>query len=148
MSWLYRSPPWGGGDSPLRYTPRRGDTLVTVADRFNVSVEDLRRWNDLPGGTLRVGHAMYVAEPVRLAPAGRSRGRSGSSRKRSKGGSRAEAASSAKRDGKSSSKSSPHTTSKPKKQLREIQTHKINLICIHDKLPLEKECLYSVGALV
>ena len=27
---------------PQRYTTRRGDTLVTVADRFNLSVEDLR----------------------------------------------------------------------------------------------------------
>ena len=26
-----------------RYTVRRGDTLVTVADRFSVSVEQLRR---------------------------------------------------------------------------------------------------------
>jgi membrane-bound lytic murein transglycosylase D len=69
--------PVGGGDNPLRYTPRRGDTLVTVADRFNVSVEDLRRWNNLSSGTLRVGHAMYVAEPVRLAPSQRTRGRGG-----------------------------------------------------------------------
>ncbi len=35
------------GASPQRYTARRGDTLVTVADRFNVSVDELRRWNQL-----------------------------------------------------------------------------------------------------
>ena len=71
----------GGGDSPLRYTPRRGDTLITVADRFNVTVEDLRRWNNLADGTLHAGHAMYVAEPVRLAPSARTRGRSAGGRK-------------------------------------------------------------------
>ncbi|HEY5056358.1 MAG TPA: transglycosylase SLT domain-containing protein, partial [Acidobacteriaceae bacterium] len=32
---------------PLHYTTRAGDTLVTIADRFNISVEDLRRWNHL-----------------------------------------------------------------------------------------------------
>ena len=52
-----------------RYTMRRGDTLVTVADRFNVSVEQLRDWNS--SSNLRPGRTLYVAEPVRLAPAAR-----------------------------------------------------------------------------
>src|SRR5271170_2152880 len=30
-----------------RYTAKKGDTLVTVADRFNVSVDELRSWNHL-----------------------------------------------------------------------------------------------------
>ena len=29
------------------YTTRRGDTLVSVADRFGVSLDQLRRWNKL-----------------------------------------------------------------------------------------------------
>ena len=74
-----------GGANPLRYTPRRGDTLVTVADRFNVTVDELRRWNNLRSGSLSLGHAMYVAEPVRLAPSARTRGRGRSSRRGSKG---------------------------------------------------------------
>ncbi len=61
------------GSHPLQYTPRRGDTLVTVADRFNVSTDDLRQWNHFRSATLPVGHRIYVAEPVRLAPAGRGR---------------------------------------------------------------------------
>ena len=52
-----------------RYTVRRGDTLVTVADRFGVTVEQLREWN--AGARLTVGHSIYVAEPVRLAPSAR-----------------------------------------------------------------------------
>ncbi len=62
----------GSGAHPLQYTPRRGDTLVTVADRFNVSTEDLRQWNHLGSSTLPL-RRIYVAEPVRLAPAGRGR---------------------------------------------------------------------------
>jgi membrane-bound lytic murein transglycosylase D len=50
-----------------RYTARKGDTLVTVADRFNVSVDDLRGWNHLKGAALTPGHTLYVSEPARVA---------------------------------------------------------------------------------
>ena len=47
------------------YIARRGDTLVTIADRFGVSLAELRRWNDIPSG-IRVipGRRLRVAEPV------------------------------------------------------------------------------------
>lgn len=54
-----------------RYRTRRGDTLVTVADRFGVSMEDLRAWNHLSSNRLAPGRTLYVAEPVRLAPTSR-----------------------------------------------------------------------------
>jgi membrane-bound lytic murein transglycosylase D len=54
---------------PLHYVTRVGDTLVTVADRFNVSVEDLRRWNHLKSSAIRPHRSLDVSEPVRLAPA-------------------------------------------------------------------------------
>ena len=60
---------------PQLYTVRYGDTLVTVADRFNVSVEELRRWNHLSSSVVKPGHALHVAEPVKLAPATHVRGR-------------------------------------------------------------------------
>ena len=63
------------GAHPQRYTVRRGDTLVTVADRFNVSVEQLRRWNHLSSNAVRPGRLLAVAEPVKLAPGTRVRGR-------------------------------------------------------------------------
>lgn len=71
--------------SQQRYTVRRNDTLVTIADRFNVTVEQLRTWNHLTASRVTAGRTLYVAEPVRLAVASRavrtrgSRGR-GSSR--------------------------------------------------------------------
>jgi membrane-bound lytic murein transglycosylase D len=47
------------------YTVRRGDTLVTIADRFGVSLSQLRRWNNIPSG-IRVdpGRRLRVAEPA------------------------------------------------------------------------------------
>ena len=47
------------------YTVRRGDTLVTIADRFGVSLAQLRRWNRISSG-IRVapGRRLRVAEPV------------------------------------------------------------------------------------
>jgi len=50
-----------------RYVARKGDTLVTVADRFNVSVEQLRSWNHLRGTAIVPGHSLYVSEPARIA---------------------------------------------------------------------------------
>ncbi len=82
--------------NPQRYTVRRGDTLITVADRFNVSVEELRTWNRLGSASLKPGRMVYVAEPIRLAPSARARGRSGRGRR---------GASSAARSGSASSRS-------------------------------------------
>ena len=65
---------------PQRYKVRRGDTVITVADRFGVSVEQLRRWNHLSSNAVRTGHVLRVSEPVKLAP--RTRLRSSSSRRR------------------------------------------------------------------
>lgn len=59
-----------------RYTLRRSDTLVTVADRFGVTVEQLREWNHLTSSRVAPGRSLYVSEPIRLAPTSRAaRGR-------------------------------------------------------------------------
>jgi len=59
------------------YTARKGDTLVTIADRFGVSLAQLRRWNKLTGTGVKVeaGRKLVVAESA-TAP------RASSSRKR------------------------------------------------------------------
>lgn len=48
-----------------RYRIRRGDTLISIADRFGVTTRDLRRWNHLHSNRIRAGQHLYVAEPVR-----------------------------------------------------------------------------------
>lgn len=35
---------------PVHYTVRKGDSLSRIANRFNVTVADLRKWNTLPKG--------------------------------------------------------------------------------------------------
>jgi len=52
------------------YTVRRGDTLVTIADRFGVSLSQLRRWNSIPSGIhVDPGRRLRVAEPVTIRTA-------------------------------------------------------------------------------
>lgn len=52
----------------MLYTVRRGDTLVSIADRFGVSLEQLRRWNHIRSGTkVPVGRRLHVAEPATTA---------------------------------------------------------------------------------
>ncbi len=53
---------------PQRYTVRRGDSLITVADRFGVSVDELRRWNHLSSNLVKPGSSLAVVQPVKLAP--------------------------------------------------------------------------------
>jgi membrane-bound lytic murein transglycosylase D len=48
------------------YRVEHGDTLVTVADRFNVTVQQLRRWNHLNTARLEPGRRLYVAEPAQV----------------------------------------------------------------------------------
>jgi membrane-bound lytic murein transglycosylase D len=61
----------------LLYTTRRGDTLVSIADRFGVSLTQLRRWNHLSGYKVAPGKRLRIAEPARVV-----RTRSTSSRAR------------------------------------------------------------------
>jgi membrane-bound lytic murein transglycosylase D len=98
--------------SPQRYTIRRGDTLVSIADRFNISLEDLRRWNTINAATFRAGRSLNVAEPVRLAPSMRSRTAVARSRVRSldRGYGRASARGSARSTTRGRALGSPGTT--------------------------------------
>lgn len=50
------------------YRARRGDTLVTIADRFGVSLASLRHWNRLTGNSVKAGARIRVSEPSHTAP--------------------------------------------------------------------------------
>jgi membrane-bound lytic murein transglycosylase D len=58
---------------PLLYTARRGDTLVTIADRFGVSLTQLRNWNKMNGVKIEPGRRLHIAEPGGTAYSSRSR---------------------------------------------------------------------------
>jgi membrane-bound lytic murein transglycosylase D len=58
------------------YTVRRGDTLVTIADRFGVSLSQLRSWNGIPSGVrVAAGRRLHVAEPATTGTSSRHRRR-------------------------------------------------------------------------
>lgn len=47
------------------WTVQRGDTLSEIAARHDVTVEDLRRWNDLDDDVIRVGQQLSLRSPTR-----------------------------------------------------------------------------------
>jgi membrane-bound lytic murein transglycosylase D len=51
----------------LLYTVRKGDTQITIADRFGISLDQLHRWNHLTGFKVESGRRLHVAEPAHLA---------------------------------------------------------------------------------
>ena len=50
---------------PTRYKVRKGDTLTSVADDFDVPVEKLRKWNHLRGSALTPGRTLVIYKPCR-----------------------------------------------------------------------------------
>jgi peptidoglycan lytic transglycosylase D len=58
------SPPVGADDSPLRYTMKRGDTIVSVAKDFDVTAAQIRRWNRLSvSSKLAPGKVLVIYPP-------------------------------------------------------------------------------------
>jgi membrane-bound lytic murein transglycosylase D len=47
---VYTSP--AGKERTVRYTVRKGDSLYRIAGRFNVTVNEIKRWNNLSSGSL------------------------------------------------------------------------------------------------
>jgi membrane-bound lytic murein transglycosylase D len=92
----------------LSYTARKGDTLVTIADRFGVSLTQLRQWNKLSGIKVEPGRKLRVTEPVATGHSSR--------------GKRHGKSSSAQSDepaSKSTTKSGKHASSNEKKQSKD-----------------------------
>ena len=46
------------------YKIRKGDTIASVADDFEVPVEKIRKWNHLRKGTLIPGHTLIIYKPL------------------------------------------------------------------------------------
>jgi membrane-bound lytic murein transglycosylase D len=101
-----------------RYRAKKGDTLVTVADRFGVTVDQLRRWNHLRGTSVAAGDTLYVAEPAHLNRTSNRRGKKGSRAGSTRQLSSTVVQTSARRVSTrpSSSKGTTHSTLKKKKR--------------------------------
>jgi membrane-bound lytic murein transglycosylase D len=64
----------GSREGSLRYSRhathyriRRGDTILSVADRFGVPAEKVRQWNRLKGNSLYAGRYLTIFRPTRIA---------------------------------------------------------------------------------
>jgi len=51
----------------VSYTARKGDTLVTIADRFGVSLDQLRHWNGIVGFRVEPGSRLRVTDPANVS---------------------------------------------------------------------------------
>ena len=59
-------PNTGSAVQSVSYRVRSGDSLYTIARRFNVSVQDIKRWNDIdPGSYLQPGDRLSLEVDVR-----------------------------------------------------------------------------------
>jgi membrane-bound lytic murein transglycosylase D len=47
-----------------RYKVRKGDTLGSIADDFEVPVDKVRKWNHLKGNTVAVGRTLLIYKPL------------------------------------------------------------------------------------
>jgi membrane-bound lytic murein transglycosylase D len=48
------------GSDRIVYKVKSGDVLGSIAIRYNVRVNDLRKWNNLRGNTIRVGQRLNI----------------------------------------------------------------------------------------
>jgi membrane-bound lytic murein transglycosylase D len=103
------------------YHSRKGDSLVTVADRFGVTVDDLKRWNHLKTTAIPAGRSLYVAEPAHVSAS--RRGRASASPAASRGRSTHAAANSSAKSG-SGDKRPAQTRSAPKTVASNQHPHK------------------------
>jgi membrane-bound lytic murein transglycosylase D len=62
----------------MLYTVRKGETLVTISDRFGISLTQLRRWNKVTGIKVQPGQKLHIADPDSV-PHAASRAHRGSS---------------------------------------------------------------------
>ncbi|HEX7340410.1 MAG TPA: transglycosylase SLT domain-containing protein [Rhodanobacteraceae bacterium] len=51
-------------DKPGIYIVNRGDSLWSIAERFNVKIDELQRWNDLDGSTVHPGQELSLTPPT------------------------------------------------------------------------------------
>jgi membrane-bound lytic murein transglycosylase D len=45
---------------PVTYRVKSGDVLGKIADRYGVSIRQLREWNDLSGSMIRIGQKLII----------------------------------------------------------------------------------------
>lgn len=98
------------------YRARKGDTLVTIADRFGISLEDLHRWNHVSGTSVLAGQRIRVTEPVHMASRSGHAGTSGAAKSAGKSATKAKTSSASNRKTANSASKVPSSKSGSKQQ--------------------------------
>ena len=98
-----------GPRRPIRYKVKPGDTLDRIADRFDVTPYQIRKWNKLSGSQVQAGRSLkiYVAAGASAAPRKSRARRAGSAASSSRSRKKASPA-------KDTSSAMAHPPSKPK----------------------------------
>jgi len=123
------TPPPAPSTRGMFYTTRKGDTLVSIADRFGVSLTQLRQWNNVTGIKVAAGRRLRVVEPahvVRTQTASHRRGTAAAASERDPAPAKTGRASSSKttRSTKSSSNKGGSRTGSKKKSHAKPRTSK------------------------
>jgi membrane-bound lytic murein transglycosylase D len=50
-------------ESTTRYVVQKGDTLSSIARKFDIGLEDLQRWNNIDDAHINPGNKLYVVNP-------------------------------------------------------------------------------------
>jgi membrane-bound lytic murein transglycosylase D len=50
-------------ETPKTYKVKKGDTLQTIADEFEVTIKELKKWNELDNDTIVIGQILKVTAP-------------------------------------------------------------------------------------
>jgi membrane-bound lytic murein transglycosylase D len=99
----------------LLYTARKGDTLVTIADRFGVSLDQLRRWNKMTGVKVEAGRRLRVGEAANAPRSTRTHSRSAAAQTPAESGAKPHESGRAATAAKATSSPKPSTTVTAKK---------------------------------
>ena len=44
------------------YTVKKGDTLQSIADKFDVTIKQLKKWNNMKSDVVKIGEVLKVSE--------------------------------------------------------------------------------------
>jgi membrane-bound lytic murein transglycosylase D len=54
-------------DNSTTHTIKRGESLSEIAGKYNVSVNEIKKWNDIDGNKIVAGKEIYVANPGKVS---------------------------------------------------------------------------------
>lgn len=60
LGFMPESKPLQAQDSPITHTVKKGETLFSIAQKYDVSVEQLRQWNELRSDNLQPGQLLRI----------------------------------------------------------------------------------------